>query len=98
MLGALVNQLVVLLSKSFLKLMLVAFVIAAPLARYAIHQWLQNFSYCVDISWWILALAGICLLPTFFASHSSLPANHFLLSKPVIHYLFTVHHVRRKAV
>ncbi|QKZ12826.1 ABC transporter permease [Spirosoma sp. KUDC1026] len=58
-LGASVVSIVGLLSKDFLKLVLVAIVIASPLAWYAMHRWLQDFAYRVDISWWIFALAGL---------------------------------------
>ncbi len=61
-LGASVGQMVTLLSKDFLKLVLIAFVIAVPIAWYAMHQWLQGFAYKVDVSWWIFALAGILAL------------------------------------
>jgi putative ABC transport system permease protein len=58
-LGANVGQLVGLLSKDFLKLVAISFVIASPLAYYAINKWLENFAYKTDISWWIFAIAGI---------------------------------------
>jgi putative ABC transport system permease protein len=58
-LGASVGSIATLLSKDFLKLVLIAFVIAVPVAWYAMHQWLQDFAYKIDISWWIFALAGI---------------------------------------
>ena len=43
----------------FLKLIIVAFVIAAPLGWFAMHSWLQDFAYRIDLSWWIFILAGI---------------------------------------
>ena len=58
-LGADVTSIVALLSKDFLKLVLIGFVIATPIAWYAMHQWLQDFAYRIDISWWIFALAGL---------------------------------------
>jgi putative ABC transport system permease protein len=57
-LGASVSGIVALLSKDFLKLVLVANLIAWPLAWYAMHQWLQDFAYRTAISWWIFGLAG----------------------------------------
>jgi putative ABC transport system permease protein len=54
-LGASVMQLFGLLSKDFMKLVIVAFIIAAPLAWWASNQWLQNFAYRTSISWWIFA-------------------------------------------
>ena len=61
-LGASVGQLVTLLSKDFLKLVLISFVIATPIAWYAMNGWLQDFAYRIDIGWWIFALAGVLAL------------------------------------
>jgi len=58
-LGANVKGIVQLLSKDFIKLVLIAFVIAAPLSWYFMHSWLQDFAYRVEINWWIFAIAGI---------------------------------------
>jgi putative ABC transport system permease protein len=58
-LGASVFSIVGLLSKDFLKLVLVAIVIASPLAWYAMNRWLQGFAYRVDIAWWVFVLAGL---------------------------------------
>jgi putative ABC transport system permease protein len=57
-LGASVNQIVSLLSKEFLKLVIISFIIAIPLAWWAMDKWLQDFAYRIEISWWIFALAG----------------------------------------
>lgn len=57
-LGASVSGIVAMLSKDFLKLVLVANLIAWPLAWYGMHQWLQDFAYRTDISWWIFGLAA----------------------------------------
>ena len=72
-LGASVTSIVSLLSKDFLKLVALAFVIAAPLAWYAVQQWLRNFEYKVDVGWMTFALAGglallIALLTVSFQS------------------------------
>jgi len=58
-LGASVASIVTLLSKDFLKLVLIAMVIACPLAWYAMNWWLQDFAYKIDIEWWVFALAGL---------------------------------------
>ena len=58
-LGASVTSIVTMLSKDFLKLVLIAIVIATPIAWYAMHQWLQEFAYKTDLSWWVFALAGL---------------------------------------
>ncbi len=57
-LGASVASIVLLLSKEFTKLVLVAFVVAAPLAYFAMDRWLKDFAYHVEISWWIFLIAG----------------------------------------
>jgi len=57
-LGASVTGIVQLLSKDFLKLVIISFVIASPLAWWAMNQWLQDFVYRVDLAWWIFLLAG----------------------------------------
>ncbi|MDT3405153.1 ABC transporter permease [Mucilaginibacter terrae] len=54
-LGASVSQIVTLLSADFVKLIIIAFAIALPIAWYAMHQWLQRFAYHTQISWWIFA-------------------------------------------
>ncbi len=58
-LGASVGQVSTLLSKDFLKLVVIAFVIASPIAWWAMSKWLQDFVYRVNISWWIFLMAGI---------------------------------------
>ncbi len=58
-LGASVTQIVELLSKDFLRLVILGIVIASPIAYWAMNKWLQDFAYRVEISWWIFALAGI---------------------------------------
>ncbi|MEO6731404.1 MAG: ABC transporter permease [Ferruginibacter sp.] len=58
-LGASVTGITRLLSKDFLKLVVMAFVIATPLAALAMNKWLQAFAYRINISWWMFALAGI---------------------------------------
>ncbi len=57
-LGASVGQIVSLLSKDFILLVLIAFVIAAPVAWWAMNKWLDNFVYRTAISWWIFLLSG----------------------------------------
>ena len=60
--GATVSGIVHMLSKDFLLLVLVAFVIASPLAWMAMNSWLKDFSYRIDINWWIFLLAGVAAL------------------------------------
>ena len=61
-LGASVTDIVTLLSKDFLLLVLVANVLAWPLAWYSVHQWLQDFAYQVPVAWWMFGLAGLATL------------------------------------
>ena len=58
-LGASVFSIVALLNSDFLKLVIIAIVIASPLAWWAMHTWLQDFAYKIDIAWWVFALAGL---------------------------------------
>ncbi len=79
-LGASVASIVALLSKDFLKLVLIAIVIASPIAWYAMNEWLADFAYKIDISWWYFALAGglavgIALLTVSFQSVKAALAN-----------------------
>ena len=52
-------QIIQLLSKDFLKLVMLGILIATPIAYWAMNQWLQDFAYRITISWWIFALGGI---------------------------------------
>ncbi len=61
-LGASVVSVVALLSKDFLKLVLIALLLASPVAWYAMHRWLQDFAYKIDIEWWMFAGAGLLAL------------------------------------
>ncbi len=58
-LGASVSNIVNLLSVEFIKLVLIAFIVAAPLAWFGMHKWLEDFAYRANISWWIFAVAGL---------------------------------------
>ncbi|GAB3031835.1 ABC transporter permease [Spirosoma pulveris] len=72
-LGASVTSVVTLLSTDFLKLVLIAILLASPLAWWVMRQWLQGFIYKIDIEWWVFVLAGflavgIALLTISFQS------------------------------
>jgi putative ABC transport system permease protein len=58
-LGASVANIVGLLSKDFLRLVLLANLIAWPLAGWAMHTWLQDFAYRIDLEWWVFGSAGV---------------------------------------
>lgn len=61
-LGASVNSIVQLLSKEFVKLVLIAILIASPLAWWAMNVWLEDFAYRIEIQWWMFVLAGLVAL------------------------------------
>ena len=67
-LGSSVPGLIGLLSKDMLKLVLLAIVIAAPLAWFAMNRWLQGFAYRIDIGWQVFALAGALTVAVAFAT------------------------------
>ncbi|TKK68259.1 FtsX-like permease family protein [Ilyomonas limi] len=58
-LGASVSSIVILLSKSFLKLVGIAAILAFPIAWLAMHKWLQEFAYRIHVQWWVFVLAGL---------------------------------------
>jgi len=58
-LGASVGSITLLLSKDFLKLVLLSFIIASPIAWYMMYQWLESFAYRIEIAWWMFALSGV---------------------------------------
>ena len=60
--GAGLGDIVSLLSKDFIKLVLIAILIATPVAWYAMNEWLQGFAYRMDISVWVFVLAGCIAL------------------------------------
>jgi putative ABC transport system permease protein len=60
-LGAGVGSLTALLSKDFLKLVLIAIIITMPIAWWAMNKWLQNFAYRIHLSWWMFIIAGIVI-------------------------------------
>ncbi|MDJ1496778.1 ABC transporter permease [Cytophagaceae bacterium DM2B3-1] len=81
-LGATVSSIVVLLSRDFIKLVIIAMLIATPIAWYGMHQWLQDFAYHIDIQWWIFVLAGLLAISIalFTVSFQSIKAA---LTNPV---------------
>ncbi len=79
-LGASINSVVKLLTRDFVKLVGIAFLIASPIAYYFMQRWLEDFTYRIEIQWWVFVLAGsLALLITFltvgFQSIKSAMAN-----------------------
>ncbi len=81
-LGATVTNIVGLLSKDFLTLVIIAMVLAAPLAWYGMSRWLQDFAYPINMDWWIFVLAGVSVLIIAFFT-ISLQSGKAALSNPV---------------
>lgn len=61
-LGASLPQITGLLSKDFMRLVLLAFVLSTPIAWFALNKWLENFTYRIAIGWWIFPVAGVLTL------------------------------------
>jgi len=57
--GASVGEIVFMLNKDFIKWVLIAFLIATPIAYYVLYKWLENFANKTQLSWWIFALSGL---------------------------------------
>jgi putative ABC transport system permease protein len=79
-LGASVGNIIALVAVNFLKLVVIAILIASPIAWWAMHSWLQNFAYRITVSWWMFALAGaaaifIALVTISFQSIKAATAN-----------------------
>ena len=55
--GSSVSQILILFNKTYVRILLICFVLAAPLTWYAIHAWLENFAYRTPIYWWVFILA-----------------------------------------
>ncbi|GAB4022562.1 ABC transporter permease [Spirosoma migulaei] len=69
-LGASTGSIVSLLSKDFLKLVVLAFLVASPLAWYGMHRWLENFAYQTPIRWWVFASAAVLSVTIAFLTIS----------------------------
>ena len=60
--GAKASEILTMLNREYIKWVAIAFVIASPIAYYAMNKWLENFAYKTALSWWIFALAGVLAL------------------------------------
>jgi hypothetical protein len=61
-LGATVSNLVILSSREFVKLVVIAFVVAGPIAWFILNGYLEQYSYRISISWWVLPITGVAVL------------------------------------
>jgi len=60
--GAKISEILTMLNRDFVKWVAIAFIIATPIAYYAMNKWLESFAYKTELSWWIFALAGLLAL------------------------------------
>ena len=60
--GASISEVMIMLNKDFVIWVVIAFVIACPIAYYAMNKWLESFAYKTELSWWVFALAGLMTL------------------------------------
>ncbi len=58
-LGASVSTVMKMLTKDFITLIIIAFIIASPISYYLMNDWLQDFTYRISISWWVFIIAGV---------------------------------------
>ena len=70
MLGASVSNIILLLSKDFIRLVIVAFVIASPVAWFIMHNWLQDFAYRINMNWWVFVITAVIALSIAFITVS----------------------------
>jgi len=68
--GARVAEIMLLLNKNFIISVMIAFVIATPIAFYTMYKWLQSFAFKTDLSWWIFATAGLIAMVIVIATVS----------------------------
>jgi putative ABC transport system permease protein len=82
-LGASVSGITMLLSRDFVKLVVISFVIASPLAGWIMHSWLENYTYRVNIGWWVFVIAGLLSIGIAMAT-VSFQAIKAAVSNPVV--------------
>lgn len=70
--GAKVSEIMQMLNISFVKWMVISFVIATPIAYFSMNSWLENFAYKAELSWWVFGLAGLISLIIVLLAVSSL--------------------------
>lgn len=79
-LGASASSIIMLISSQFLKLIVIALIVASPIAWWMMNKWLQDFTYRVNITWWIFMLTGIisiaiAVITIFHRSYKAAVAN-----------------------
>ena len=78
--GARISEVMVMLNATFLKWIVISFIIACPIALFVMHKWLENFAYRIKLSWWIFAtggavVVGIALLTVSWQSWKAATRN-----------------------
>lgn len=73
--GAKIAQIVWLVNWSLIKWIIISFVIAVPLAYYAMQKWLENFAYKIELNWWIFGFAGLAVIIIFILTISAISWN-----------------------
>jgi putative ABC transport system permease protein len=81
-LGATVTNILLLVSRDFIKLVFIALIIAIPLALYVVNKWLEGFVYRIELKWWVFGLAGMMTLLIAFLA-ISVQAIRTALTNPV---------------
>jgi putative ABC transport system permease protein len=61
-LGATISQILVMFSKEYIQLILLSFVLAVPVAYYAVNSWLSNFANHIPLEWWLFVVPGVLVL------------------------------------
>lgn len=65
-LGATINDILLMFSKEYVQLILLSFLIAVPVAYYAVNSWLSNFAYHIELEWWLFVIPGLLVLSIAF--------------------------------
>ena len=78
--GAKIFEVMILLNKDFIRWVIIAFIIACPIAWIVMHKWLENFAFKTNLSWWVFAISGalaviIALLTVSFQSWKAARRN-----------------------
>lgn len=78
LLGASLSSILGLISRDFIRLIVLAFLIATPLAWYFMHRWLQDYAYRINIEWWVFAITGaaIVIIALFTVSFQAMKATN----------------------
>ena len=67
-LGADVAKIAILLSQDFVRLVIISLILAIPIGYYFVRQWLENFSYRIDVHWWVFAIVALVALIIAFCT------------------------------